>query len=594
VTKLLAASLALTALGAIAQPPRPASRVLATAALNAAVLTQGSPHTPSAPTGIISGVVVDERQASVARAQVQAFSLRVDVTEVQQGQTVPFSMRASGSASTDAEGRFQIAGLEVGDYLLAAEAVPTLTSGAVPQAGVLATTFYPSTIDYHAAVPVSAMPSQAAAIRIEMVRVKGARVAGSVVSHSGMPTAGMDVRVFHRFGGFGSESTVARVNAEGQFEILHVPPGWYRLTITTRQSAPNGERPGFATRLIEVRERDIDGLSLALGTGASIAGRVVPEPGGGIQSPVGLRVSASPAAGQYVPASNAVAASVAPDWSFRMAGPSGRYQFAAGADRLPVVKATRVTVDGAEMAADTGIELGEGSHDVVVFVAPRAAPAATVDNTRSTAALIEQFRNEKVFWRQFTIAKQIVDRHDASVLPSLVSWLAHEDRHIRGNVAFMFGALGDPRGFHTIVDILTDRSDRPEGQGIPGVSSDGRYRVERQIRADRYYAAHLLGDLRDPRAVPILVPLLKDADVNSIVPWTLGQIGNKGAIGPLLDALDDDSPSIRVLSIYALETLNAREAVPRLIPLLDDHRKSSFGAQVSVADAAKAAIAKLQ
>jgi hypothetical protein len=51
---------------------------------------------------------------------------------------------------------------------------------------------------------------------------------------------------------------------------------------------------------------------------------------------------------------------------------------------------------------------------------------------------------------------------------------------------------------------------------------------------------------------------------------------------------------MRVLSIYALETLNAREALPRLISLLDDHRTSNFGAQVSVADAAKAAIAKLQ
>ena len=103
-----------------------------------------------------------------------------------------------------------------------------------------------------------------------------------------------------------------------------------------------------------------------------------------------------------------------------------------------------------------------------------------------------------------------------------------------------------------------------------------------------------MGDLRDPRAVPILVPLLKDTEVNSIVPWSLGQIGDKRAVGPLLDALDDDSPSMRVLSIYALETLDAKEALPRLFSLLNDRRRSNFGAVVSVADAAKAAIAKLQ
>jgi hypothetical protein len=51
---------------------------------------------------------------------------------------------------------------------------------------------------------------------------------------------------------------------------------------------------------------------------------------------------------------------------------------------------------------------------------------------------------------------------------------------------------------------------------------------------------------------------------------------------------------MRVYVIYALEELNARDAIPRLIPLLDDHRKSNFGARVSVAEAARAAIAKLQ
>ena len=91
----------------------------------------------------------------------------------------------------------------------------------------------------------------------------------------------------------------------------------------------------------------------------------------------------------------------------------------------------------------------------------------------------------------------------------------------------------------------------------------GNWTLRAQIREDRYYAAHLLGDLRDPRAIPILVPLLKDKEVNSIVPWALGQIGDKSAVGPLLDALDEDSPSMRVLAIYALETLNAKEAVPR-------------------------------
>ncbi len=199
----------------------------------------------------------------------------------------------------------------------------------------------------------------------------------------------------------------------------------------------------------------------------------------------------------------------------------------------------------------------------------------------------DQFKNEKVFWRQFEVAKEIVKRHDANVLSSLVDWLNHEDRHIRGNVAFIFGRLGDTRSLQVITDILTDRSERPEGQEGRTCCNNPRYSVELQIRQDRYYAVHLLGELGDAQAVSVLVPFLKDPDVNYKVSWALGQIGDRRAVGPLLDALDDESPTMCVAAIQALETLHAQEALPRLIPLLKDNRKS-------VADAAKAAIENLQ
>lgn len=212
----------------------------------------------------------------------------------------------------------------------------------------------------------------------------------------------------------------------------------------------------------------------------------------------------------------------------------------------------------------------------------------------TTEALVEQFKQEKVFWRQFTIAALIAERNDAGALPSLAEFLRHDDRHVRGNAAFIFARLGDARGFDTITTILTDQSDRPEGQGVPTASRNGGYRVSRQIAADRYYAAHLLGDLRDSRGISVLVPLLEDPEVKSIVPWALAQIGDRRAVGPLLNVLHQDDPSMRVLAIGALETLRASDALPRLRLLLDDHRPSSFGDRVTVSDAARAAIAKLQ
>jgi HEAT repeat protein len=205
----------------------------------------------------------------------------------------------------------------------------------------------------------------------------------------------------------------------------------------------------------------------------------------------------------------------------------------------------------------------------------------------SARELLDSFKRETVFWRQFEIGEALTTRKDRGAIAELEGWLKHDDRHIRGNVAFVLGRLGDPRGFETIAAILADRSQRSPGQGIPG----GNWTVRAQIRADRYYAAHLLGDLKDPRGVDLLISLLNDDEVDYVAPLALAEIGDGRAIGPLIDQLGQDDPSGRVLAISALERLNAREALPRLRELLQDTRKSNFGDQVSVADAAKRAIA---
>jgi HEAT repeat protein len=209
----------------------------------------------------------------------------------------------------------------------------------------------------------------------------------------------------------------------------------------------------------------------------------------------------------------------------------------------------------------------------------------------SVSELLRQFQGETVFWRQFEVAKAIVAANDTRVLPQLVSWLTHEDRQLRGNAAFIFARLGDPRGFDVIVAILGDRS---EDRKVQKISSVGLPDVQGQITQDRYYAAHLLGDLKDPRAIPILVPLLTEPVVKDIVPWSLAQIGNRSAIPPLIRILSDPDPSMRVLAIYALVDLKAAEALPRLRQLLDDNARSHFGKLESVAEAAQAAIARLQ
>lgn len=92
----------------------------------------------------------------------------------------------------------------------------------------------------------------------------------------------------------------------------------------------------------------------------------------------------------------------------------------------------------------------------------------------------------------------------------------------------------------------------------------------------------------------VLVPLLRDEDINYKVAWALGEIGDEQAIGPLIEALGDKNSDVRVIAIQALEKLRAVAALPHLQALLNDHEKAHFGDQISVSEAAKAAIVALE
>jgi HEAT repeat protein len=210
----------------------------------------------------------------------------------------------------------------------------------------------------------------------------------------------------------------------------------------------------------------------------------------------------------------------------------------------------------------------------------------------SAAELLRRFEETHVFWQQLDIAEKLAARREGSVLPGLESWLQHDDRHLRGNAALVFAALGESRGFDIITGMLRDESSRGPGQGV--ASARPGWSLQQQIDADRYYAVHLLGVLKDARAVPILEPLLEDARLNYKVPWSLGQIGGAEAIRVLLKALRHESVDVRVGGIYAVQELKAKEAVPVLRTLLDDRARNRLGQPTTVAEAARAAIAKLE
>ena len=213
--------------------------------------------------------------------------------------------------------------------------------------------------------------------------------------------------------------------------------------------------------------------------------------------------------------------------------------------------------------------------------------------------LIAKFQAESVFWKQQEIANEIAKVATLSDLSSLEPWLAHEDRHVRGNVAYLFAKLGDERGLATIEGILTDDSaDRHvEWQGGSLISTGdhaeamARYprspaALRAQIRVDGYYAIHLLGKLRDRRAVDVLIPLLDHDENNYNAAWALGEIGDARAIPFLLAALSNPDALVRASAIHALDKLQAKRALPDLASLFDDSSVPNAGERVTVGMAA--------
>jgi hypothetical protein len=203
----------------------------------------------------------------------------------------------------------------------------------------------------------------------------------------------------------------------------------------------------------------------------------------------------------------------------------------------------------------------------------------------STRELLDRFKRASTY-EQTLLAPLLAAKRDRNAIAELEPLLAADDRHVRGNAALVLGLSGDSRGFNTIAGILADRSSRPPSPGT-GV----KWSLQAQIREDRYSAAHLLGDLKDPRGVNLLIPLLNDDEVDYIVPWSLAQIGDRRAIGALIGQLTNRNPSLRVLAISALERMHASEAVPRLRELLQDTEKSTFAGATTVGEAARHAIA---
>jgi hypothetical protein len=197
--------------------------------------------------GTIVGRVLDAQARPVIGVLVQAIQL----TKASDG-TVRTSGSGSGGETNDL-GEFRIPGLAPGDHYVVAVPRPNVEialRGATPSAGgtTFVATYYPGLVEAASASPIRVSRGvTTSGIDFTMAAVPAYRVSGVVVDTSGRPVADAQVQLAPQprstFGGINQ----ARTEADGSFQIPHIPSGTYLLMAAIPVVARSGNSTARST-----------------------------------------------------------------------------------------------------------------------------------------------------------------------------------------------------------------------------------------------------------------------------------------------------------------------------------------------------------
>jgi hypothetical protein len=221
--------------------------------------------------GVITGRVFDEDGEPMARVNVQCLKW-LPVPQYGQRRLVP-----QGMTATNDLGEYRIFGITPGKCLVSAQPYNNPSPrGRTRQ--IYTTVYFPGVPDLSAAQPLDVPPgSTRQGIDLRLRKVTAVHISGKV---TGLSTEGQNRRgnsmVFavprNSPVGLGANQINGSVNAEGDFDLDNVPSGSYILG--TSSFGPNQETRTARLNL-EVGDRDMTGLSLALEPTITLVGRIV-------------------------------------------------------------------------------------------------------------------------------------------------------------------------------------------------------------------------------------------------------------------------------------------------------------------------------
>jgi len=266
-----------------------------------------------------SGRILDDLGEPVEGALVRVAQLRYVDGQRKLVDTPSLASR------TDDLGRYRISGLRAGQYALIAAVGQVVVTEAAAEFPGYGASYFPGTANASEIQLLSVGAAQELTdLDFRLVRQKSFTIGGHAADSEGNPvTGGIALTPRRRSGAIAAIQMGARIDREGGFEFLNVPPGEYVVQVTRgtgRNAFSEGE---FAYRFVDVVDADIKDLDIQTGVGSTITGRLIFE--GGEPPPLGrLELSAMPVDLDRTPGGQTARARISPDdYTFELARING-------------------------------------------------------------------------------------------------------------------------------------------------------------------------------------------------------------------------------------------------------------------------------
>jgi protocatechuate 3,4-dioxygenase beta subunit len=421
--------------------------------------------------GVIAGRVFDESGDPVEGAAVRPMRLTYS-----DGRRHLVSVPTFGMTSvwTDDLGRYRLSGLAPGSYFVSAAIGQILVTDSTGDVPGYAPTYYPGTPSAAEGEPVTVGRSQdVTGVDFSIARTRTARVAGRALDANGDPiTGGLSLAPSRRSGALVEMQLGARIERDGRFEFLNVPPGEYVLQASRHRNGSWNEGES-ASMFVMVTGEDVTGIELRTTPGSTIRGRIVLEESAPLSpQEIDCMAIAVDTDQAVMLGGGAARALINADLTFEMAGLNGPRLLRV--TRMPQGFALKAILHNGVDVTDTPLPFGRSNQSLtaieVVLTSRIAEITGTVVDSRNRAATdaaIVVFPPDRTLWYPATrfLGYAELERDGTFAVRGLPPGEYHVAAIDKRLTADLFGDLRDP----DVLESLAAGSQRvtlDEGQRV--------------------------------------------------------------------------------------------------------------------------------